>query len=153
MPCVCARPSDTPKRCWSAAPRARPLILQSRPRMFSEIALEASESELIARWQAGAQTPTQFWTLPSNQRDVKVLSSTKSLNKLCRVESYYVCWKCQNWGKRWVVSSPHSPRLEPPSGFRCIKQHDIRWQTRWLSKCNGIAACTFLTHKECKHAI
>ena len=30
-PSVCARPSDPPKLCWSAAPRAWPLILQSNP--------------------------------------------------------------------------------------------------------------------------
>ena len=30
-PCVCARPYDPPKLCWNAAPRAWPLILQSKP--------------------------------------------------------------------------------------------------------------------------
>ena len=30
-PCVCACLSDPPKLCWSAAPRAWPLILQSKP--------------------------------------------------------------------------------------------------------------------------
>ena len=29
-PCVCDRPSDQPKLCWSAALRARPLILRSK---------------------------------------------------------------------------------------------------------------------------
>ena len=35
LPCVCARPSDPPKLCWSAPPRAQPLNLQSNPSIVS----------------------------------------------------------------------------------------------------------------------
>ena len=33
-PCVRARPSKSSKLCWSAAPRAGPLILLSKPSIF-----------------------------------------------------------------------------------------------------------------------
>ena len=40
-PCVCASPSDQPKLCWSAAPSAWPLILQSKSSIvFSNSLLE-----------------------------------------------------------------------------------------------------------------
>ena len=38
---------------------------------------------VIARWQAGAQTWTQTWTLQRDQQVVKFLSALKSLNRLC----------------------------------------------------------------------
>ena len=39
----------------------------------------------IARWSAGAQTWTQTWTLPPDQRVVKILSPQKSQHELCGV--------------------------------------------------------------------
>ena len=66
-----------PKLCRSSARRGGPLILQSK----LLIVFWNSHS----RWQAGAWTWTQTWTLPSAQRVVKVLSALKSKNNLCGV--------------------------------------------------------------------
>ena len=46
--------SDTPKLCRSVAPRALPLILQSKPSITFWNSLR-----MIARWPAGARTWTQ----------------------------------------------------------------------------------------------
>ena len=76
MPCVCVSPSNTPKLCWSTAPRARLFILQSKPRMFSVIALEASKTGLIARWQAGAQTLARLSLQDESSGDLWILAET-----------------------------------------------------------------------------
>ena len=44
---------------------------------------------MIARWLAGAQTWTQTWNLPPDQRVVKVLSPPKSQHKECGVWILY----------------------------------------------------------------
>ena len=70
-PCVCACLSDQHKQSWRAAPRAWPLILPSKP---SNLQLPSGTAfREIASWPAGAQTWTQTWTLPPDQRVVKVL--------------------------------------------------------------------------------
>ena len=87
-PCVCARLSYLRKQCQSAAPRAWPLVLPSKPSIVLEQPLG-----VIARWPAGAQTWTQTWTLLPDQRAVKVLSALKSQNKLCGVWILFRCVK------------------------------------------------------------
>ena len=69
VPCVCARPSDPPKLCLSAAPRAWPLIWQSNPSIvFSNSLWDWLPDD--RRWSTGALTWTQTWTL---QPDLWVL--------------------------------------------------------------------------------
>ena len=76
-PCVCARPTDPPKQRQRVAPRACLLIsVNLRPP-------SATAFGKIARWQAGAQTWTQTWTLLPDQRVVKV--PPKSQHKLSGV--------------------------------------------------------------------
>ena len=67
-PCVCACPSDPHKQSRRAAPRAWSLICPLNLRLPSGTAYGE-----IARWPAGARTWTQNWTVPPDQRVVKVL--------------------------------------------------------------------------------
>ena len=75
-PCICARPSS-----------ARELP-QENCRWFCPLNLWLPSGTAfgeIARWPAGAQTWTLTWTLPPDQRVVKVLSPSKPQHKLCGV--------------------------------------------------------------------
>ena len=86
------------KQSWSA------FLTASRVTAFFLIALQQAEQESglpapraylwlpsgtalgeIARWQAGSQTWTPTWTVPPDQRVVKVLYPQKSQHKLCGV--------------------------------------------------------------------
>ena len=58
-PCAGARPTSPRKLCRSSAPRARPLILQSKPEMVSWNSIRRIAFGEIARRQAGARA----WTL------------------------------------------------------------------------------------------
>ena len=81
--CSAARPSEPPKLCRSAAPRTRALNLQSKP----SIVFWNSLREWLPD-EAGAQTWTVTWTLPPDQRVVKVLGSficSETLEKVCEV--------------------------------------------------------------------
>ena len=75
-PCVGARPFDPTKLCQSAAPRARILILQSKSSILFWNSLREWLSNdwpwVIVRWLAWAWTRTQTWSLPPDQRVVKV---------------------------------------------------------------------------------
>ena len=77
-PCACACQFDPPKLCLSAAPRAWPLIFAVKT--FN--CLVEKPSRVTTRWQAGAWTWTQTWTLQPDQCVVYVLSTPKSQNKL-----------------------------------------------------------------------
>ena len=62
------------------------------------------------RGLAGVRTWTQTWTLPPDQRVVKVLSALMSQNKVCGVWILFrSCQKRQNWGHRWDDINPHPP--------------------------------------------
>ena len=82
---VCARQSYLSKLCWRLAPRAWPLILQSRTLILAFW----SDCQMICT--VGAQTWTHTWTPPSDQLIVKVLSAPKSQNKLCEVWIFCRC--------------------------------------------------------------
>ena len=82
-PCVCARQSY-PRQPWR---RARELP-QGLGHWFCPQNLRLTSGTAfreIARWPAGAWTWTQTWTVPPDQRVVKVLSAPKPQNKLCGV--------------------------------------------------------------------
>ena len=76
-------------------------------------------SGVIAKWQPGAQTGTQTWTLQPDQQAVKVISAPKSLNKLCSLNSIYVCW-------RWPALSCSYP-----------------YPTDWLAHCFAEQSSTY----------
>ena len=80
-PCVCARPSDPPKLCRSAAPKTWPFILQSNPSIVFSNSLRDWLPDYL-HWLAGARTWTQTWTLPPDQWVVVVLSAPKPQNKI-----------------------------------------------------------------------
>ena len=83
--CLCSPVLPAPAVAQSkrAAPRAWPLILPSKPSINFWNSLQRDCQ--FARWPAGAWTWTQTWTVPPDQRVVKVLSAPKPQNKLCGV--------------------------------------------------------------------
>ena len=115
--CVCARPSDPPKLCRSAGPRAWPLILQSKPSIIDYL-LE-QPLEVISRWPAGARTWTQNWTL-------LVLSVLKFLNNLCGVWIFFA--SVEDAELRTEVSQYQ------PSSTRLLTRPVNVWIHYWLWK-------------------
>ena len=78
-PCVCACQSNQPKLCWSTAPRAWPLILQSNPStVFSNSLLEWLPDETTSTGLQGLKlelcAPDQWF--------VEVLSAQKPPKKV-----------------------------------------------------------------------
>ena len=106
------RPSDPPKLCRSAAPRALPLNFQSKSLIVFSNSLHSglgSNLGLGSNWQAGAWTWTQTWILPPDQRVEIVLSALKSQNNLCGVWILLGQLKRRNWGQLWVHTNPDPP--------------------------------------------
>ena len=97
-PCVCARHDRCPKSSAIDFAVETFVCLLEMP---------------IARWQAGARTRTQTWTLQQDQRVVEVfkLSAPKSQNKLCGVWILLVSLKMPKLrtGVSWY--QPSSTRL------------------------------------------
>ena len=126
-PCVCARRSDPPTLCRSAAPRARPLIFQSKTSIILWNSLR-DWFKMIARlsWPAGARTWTQTWTLPPDQWVVEVFfPAPKPQNNLCglwilfrSVENTEIEYRCE--------SNSSTRLLRIRIGMCCI---DMYWST------------------------
>ena len=116
-PCVCARLSDPRKHSRRAPPRAFsawPLILPSKPSITSGFRNNLWRDCSSARWQAGAQTWTQTWTLPPDQRVVKVLWPPKSQDKL-----YGVWILFKSFDAKFEPSEVRFLRLMPSTGMYC----------------------------------
>ena len=78
--CLCSTLPTRPRSAGELPQEPGSWFCTLNPRLPSGTALEE-----IARWPTGAQTWTQTWTLPPDQRGVKIFSPPKSQHKLCGV--------------------------------------------------------------------
>ena len=85
-PCVCARPSDPPKLCRSAAQRAWPLILQSKLRLSSGIAF-GSDCQMTRRGlNLDSNLNSAAWPMGCRVLSAQRLWNPRiKFNKLCGV--------------------------------------------------------------------
>ena len=113
-PCVCASPSDQPKVCRSTAPRALPLILQSKPLIVLWNSLQECLPDDLQGFKLGFNF--ELCCLTNGFKRFYLLWTPRiicvELNS-----SFSVCWKRRNWWQLWVYTNSYPAKWLWPKCF------------------------------------